>query len=446
MLSASEKEAAPTSTRTVLTGMLSGLDALLPELIEVYVDLHAHPELAFQETRTAALVASRLADQGFEVHTGIGGTGVVGVLTRGDGPVVMLRADMDALPVREATGLPYASSRTALDAQGDSVPVMHACGHDMHVACLLGATRLLADAGTSWAGTVVALFQPAEEVGAGALAMVEGGLFDLVPRPDVVFGQHVSEMPAGRIDHCSGPVMAAADSIRVRFFGRGGHGSAPELTVDPVLMACHAVVRLQSVVSREVAAQEQAVLTVGSIVAGTRENIIPEHADVLVDVRTFSPVVRERLLAAVERVVRHEALASGAPREPELQTIGRCPATVSDETATQRVVSAFADWFGQDRLLEIKPVMGSEDFGHLGEAAGSPSVYWAFGGGDPGAYARAEERGTANELPVNHSPFFAPVIEPTLSTGVATLVVASLAWLGDGGLQDCHRAEQASRE
>lgn len=432
------------SARATMTGLLSGLDVLLPELTDLYTDLHAHPELSFQETRTAALVTARLSGWGFDVHTGIGGTGVVGVLTRGEGPVVMLRADMDALPVREQTGLPYASTRTAVDRDGDSVPVMHACGHDMHVACLLGAAGLLATARSSWAGTVVALFQPAEEVGAGARAMVEDGLFDLVPRPDVVLGQHVSEMPAGRIDHCSGPVLAAADSIQARFFGRGGHGSAPELAVDPVVMACHAVVRLQSVVSREVAAQEQTVLTVGSIVAGTRENIIPEHADVLIDVRTFSPTVRERVLAAIERVVRHEALASGAPREPELQVIGRCPTTVNDEPATARVVHAFADWFGPDRLKRIDPVMGSEDFGHLGEAAGAPSVYWAFGGGDPQTYARAEQRGTTGELPINHSPLFAPVIEPTLSTGVATLVVASMAWLGDGDRPGPLPADEAS--
>lgn len=434
------------SARAHVAELLAELDALLPELTDVYVDVHAHPELSFQETRTAALVAARLSAWGFEVHTGVGGTGVVGTLTRGEGPVVMLRADMDALPVREETGLPYASTRTAVDRDGESVPVMHACGHDVHVACLLGAAGLLAASGASWTGTVVALFQPAEEIGAGALAMVEAGLFDLVPRPDVVLGQHVTEMPAGRIDHRSGPVLAAADSIRVRFFGRGGHGSAPELAVDPVVMACHAVVRLQSIVSREVAAQEQAVISVGSIVAGTRENIIPEHADVLVDVRTFSPTVRERVLAAVERVVRHEALASGAPQEPEMHVIGRCPPTVNDEQATERVVAAFADWFGPDRLHQIEPVMGSEDFGHLGEAAGAPSVYWAFGGGDREVYARAEQQGTTDQLPINHSPLFAPVIEPTLSTGVATLVVASLAWLGDGGRRDRLLAEGASTQ
>lgn len=430
---------------SAVSQLLGGLDALLPELTDLYVDLHAHPELSFEETRTAALIASRLSGWGFEVHTGVGGTGVVGVLTRGEGPVVMLRADMDALPVREETGLPYASARTAVDRDGGTVPVMHACGHDMHVACLLGAAGLLAVPEGSWTGTVVALFQPAEEIGAGARAMIEDGLFDRVPRPDVVLGQHVSEMPAGRIDYRSGPVLAAADSIRVRFFGRGGHGSAPELAVDPVVMACHAVIRLQSIVSREVAAQEQAVLTVGSIVAGSRENIIPEHADVLVDVRTFRPSVRERVLAAVERVVRHEALASGALREPEVQTIGRCPTTVNDERATERVVRAFTDWFGSDRLQQIDPVMGSEDFGHLGEAAGAPSVYWGLGGGDREVYAQAEQEGTTDQLPINHSPLFAPVIEPTLSTGVATLVVASLAWLGDGERQDRLLAEGASR-
>ncbi len=404
---------------------------MLPELSALYVDLHEHPELSFQEARTAAQVASRLSDLGFEVHTGIGGTGVAGVLTRGAGPVVMLRADMDALPVREETGLPYASTATALDAKGASVPVMHACGHDMHVASLVGAAAVLAAQEDSWSGTVVAVFQPAEEIGAGARAMIDDGLFDRVPLPDVVLGQHVGELPVGRIQHRAGPVLAAADSLRVRFHGRGGHGSAPELAVDPVLMACHAVVRLQSVVSREVAAKEQVVLTVGSIVAGTRENIIPDYADVLVDIRTFSPQVRERVLAAVERVVRHEAHASGAPRAPDIEVVGRCPPTVNDVPATERVVRALAEHFGQGALEHVDPVMGSEDFGHLGEAAGAPSVYWAFGGGDPEVYARAEAAGTADEIPINHSPLFAPVVEPTLVVGVSALVVAALAWLGE---------------
>jgi hippurate hydrolase len=337
---------------------------------------------------------------------------------------------MDALPVREQTGLGYASTRTAADDDGGTVPVMHACGHDMHVACLLGAAGLLAGPQDCWAGSLVVLFQPAEETGTGAQAMVDDGLYDRVPRPDVVLGQHVDETPAGRVEYRAGPVLAAADSLRVRFFGRGGHGSAPELSVDPVLMACHAVVRLQSVVSREVAARDRAVVTVGSIVAGTRGNIIPDHADILVDVRTFSPEVRDRVLAAVTRVVRHEAAASGAPRKPEVELVDRCPPTVNDETATERVVAAFTDWFGSDAVREIDPVMGSEDFAHLGLAAGAPAVYWGFGGGDPAAYARAEEEGRTAELPVNHSPLFAPVVDPTLGTGVAALVVAALAWLG----------------
>jgi hippurate hydrolase len=341
----------------------------------------------------------------------------------------MVRADMDALPVLEKTGLDYASTTTAVDEDGSRVPVMHACGHDMHVACLLGAAGLFAGS-DGWAGTLLVLFQPAEEIGAGALAMVEDGLFDRVPRPDVVLAQHVTEQPAGRLQYRAGPVLAAADSLRVRFLGRGGHGSAPELAVDPVVMACHAVVRLQTIVSREVAAGERAVLTVGSIVAGTRENIIPDCADVLIDVRTLSPDVRTTVLAAVDRVVRHEAAASGAPVEPEVRTIGRCPATVNDEAATARVVAAFTDWFGPDRLEEIEPVMGSEDFAHLGLAVGAPAVYWGFGGGDPALHARAVQEGTTAQLPINHSPLFAPVLDPTLSTGVSALVVASLAWLG----------------
>lgn len=417
------------SARRTAQQLLGGLQALLPELEDVYVDLHSHPELSLQETRTAAKVAACLTTWGYAVHTGIGGTGVVGVLSRGQGPVVMVRADMDALPVLEKTGLDYASTHVAVDEDGTRVPVMHACGHDMHVACLLGAARVFAEQ-DGWGGTLVVLFQPAEELGIGARAMVEDGLFDRVPRPDVVLGQHVSEKPAGRLQYRAGPVLAAADSLRVRFWGRGGHGSAPELAVDPVVMACHAVVRLQTIVSREVAAHERAVITVGSILAGTRENIIPDCADVLIDVRTLSSDVRKTVLAAVDRVVRHEAAASGAPAEPELHTTGRCPLTVNDDVATARVVAAFTDWFGEDCLEEIEPVMGSEDFAHLGLAAGAPAVYWGFGGGDPAVHARAEQQGTVAELPINHSPLFAPVPHPTLSMGVAALVVASLAWLG----------------
>jgi hippurate hydrolase len=410
--------------------VLSGLDLLVPELRGVYVDLHAHPELSGQERRTAGVVAGQLRAAGLEVTTGVGGHGVVGVLRNGVGPVVMVRADMDGLPVREETGLPYASVERAVGVDGETVPVMHACGHDMHVTCLLGATRLMADRCSRWSGTLVVVFQPAEESGEGARAMVEDGLFDLVPAPDVVLGQHAAPHPAGLLLHREGSVLAAADTIEVTLHGRGGHASAPELVVDPIVMVAATILRLQTLVAREVAPQQAAVVTVGQVHAGTRGNVLPDDATMVIDVRTFDPATRERLLASIIRVVRAEADASGAPRPPTITVVESLPPTVNDPEATARVVAAFAAYPATSTLHEPPASMGSEDFGHLGEACGAPSVFWFFGGGDPEHYARAERDGRlAEDVPSNHSPRYAPVIEPTLRTGVAAVVVAATAWL-----------------
>lgn len=410
--------------------LLTGLEATLPELEEVYVDLHAHPELSMQEVRTAGIVADRLDRWGYDVTTGVGGTGVVGTLVNGDGPVVMMRADMDALPVLEATGLDYASTQTALDSQGRSVPVMHACGHDMHVTCLLGAAQLFAGNAAGWRGTLVLVFQPAEETGTGARAMIEDGLFEQVPHPDIVLGQHLAPHPAGLMIHRSGPILAAADTVAVSLFGRGAHASAPELGVDPIVLAASVITRLQTIVSREVKPDQPAVVTVGAISAGNRGNVIPDCAELLIDVRTFSPQVRRDVLAAIRRIVDAEATASGAPRPPEVKNVESLPPTVNDPAATAQAVSAFGQHFGPDRLLELDPSLGSEDFGLFGRECGSPSVFWFLGGGDPERYARAEQEGRlAEDIPSNHSPRYAPVIEPTLSAGVCALVVAGSVWL-----------------
>jgi amidohydrolase len=386
----------------------------VPDLHELYRDLHQHPELSLQEFRTAGVLADALRPLGYEVTTGVGGTGVAGVLRNGDGPVVMLRADIDALPVQEATGLPYASTQRG---------VAHACGHDMHATCLIGAAERLAGTREEWSGTLLVVFQPAEELGLGARNMVEDGLFERFGKPDVVLAQHVGPLPAGMIAHGSGPLMAASDSVKVTLFGRGGHGSAPEIAVDPVLMAAHVVVRLQGIVAREISPSERAVVTVGRLQAGTKENVIPETAELGINIRSFSEHIRGMVRSAVERIVRAEAAASGALREPEFDWYDGMPVLVSDPDATERTVAAFAGHFGQERLIPGAVVNASEDVGYFGTAAGVPTVFWFFGGIDFSAW----EPGRA--VAMNHSPEFAPDIEPTLTTGVDALAVAARAWL-----------------
>ncbi len=396
----------------------------MTDLHELYRDLHRHPELSLQEFRTAGVLAEALRPSGFEVTTEVGGTGVVGVLRNGDGPVVMLRADIDALPVQETTGLPYASVARATNAQGEEVPVAHACGHDMHATCLIGAAERLAQTREEWKGTLLVVFQPAEELGCGARNMVEDGLFDRFGKPEVVLAQHVGPLPAGMIAHGSGPVMAASDSVRVTLFGRGGHGSAPETAVDPVLMAAHVVVRLQGIVSREIAPSERAVVTVGRLQAGTKENVIPETAELGINLRAFNDHIRGILRDAVERVVRAEAAASGAPREPEFDWYDGMPVLVSDPDATARTMAALAEHFGTHNLIPGAVVNASEDVGAFGTAAGVPTVFWFFGGVDFGTHE------PGRPVAMNHSPEFAPDIEPTLTTGVDALVVAARTWLG----------------
>lgn len=410
------------------SGFTSIVSGLLPELEILYKDIHSHPELSLQETRTAGIAAGRLRAAGYEVASGIGKTGVVGVLRNGAGPTVMLRADMDALPVQEATGLEYASKATAADRTGKTVPVMHACGHDMHVACLIGGATIMAEVRDTWRGTLVALFQPAEETGEGAQAMINDHLFSHFPKPDVILGQHVMSMPAGVLACRSGVITSAGDSFEIRMFGRGAHGSMPEASIDPVVMAASTVLRLQTIVSREIAAAESAVLTVGALQAGTKENVIPDEAVLKINVRTYDEGVRKRVLAAVERIVKAEAAASGAPREPEIRALDRYAAVRNDPDAEQRVVQALTEYF-PGRVHETLPTSASEDFGCFGTAWHVPSVFWFVGGIDPNLFEQARKSGRLGEIPTNHNPRFAPVIHPTLETGVEALVVAARAWL-----------------
>ncbi|TWD84026.1 hippurate hydrolase [Kribbella amoyensis] len=405
----------------------------LIELSELYKDLHAHPELSLQEVRTARVVADRLRALGFEVTEGVGGTGVVGSLANGAGPTALLRADMDALPVDEQTGLTYASTVRSADQHGQDVPVMHACGHDMHVTCLLGAAAALAGDRDSWRGTLVLAFQPAEELGVGAQAMVDDGLFELVGTPDVVLGQHVSPLPAGVLGLTAGPCFAGADTVKITLYGRGGHGSRPEVCVDPVVMAAATVLRLQTIVSRDVAASDPVVVTIGSMRAGTKENIIPDEAELQLSIRTFEPAVLRTVLASIERIVNGEAATSGAPRAPRIDHPMSFPAVVNDPDAVARTRPLFAAEFGPGRLVDPGPVTGSEDVGILARAAGAPCVFWLLGGADPQHFAGLTEMADLHEavakLPSNHSPLYAPVIEPTISTGVAALTAAARGWL-----------------
>ena len=409
--------------------ILTNLGALLPDLESVYKDIHSHPELSMQENRTAGIAADRLRAAGYEVTARVGQTGVVGLLRNGDSPTVMLRADMDALPVQEATGLLYASKLTATDGTGKTVPVMHACGHDMHVTWLIGVAALLAQNRNAWRGTLMTVFQPAEETGAGAQAMIDDGLFKRFPKPSAILGQHVMVGTSGDISTRYGVITSAGDSLQIRMFGRGAHGSMPQSSIDPVVMAAATVLRLQTIVSREIAPTDAAVVTVGSLQAGTKENVIPDEAIIKLNVRTFDEDVRKRVLSAIERIVNAEAEASRAPKKPEITLLDRYPLVKNDQEATKRAMDAFRSYFRADRAKDTQPTTASEDFGSFGTEWQVPSVFWFVGGTDPETYAAAKKAGTIDELPTNHNPRFAPVIHPTLEAGVEAMVVASQAWL-----------------
>jgi len=409
------------------------------DLEALYIDLHRHPELSFQETRTAGVIAQHLTDLGIEFEEGIGKTGVVGVIRNpstgsgesGDGPVVWLRADMDALPVPEQTGLEYASTARGTDPAGNDVPVMHACGHDMHVTAMLGALERLVATTDEWSGTVVVVFQPAEEYGSGAQAMIADGVLDRFPKPDIVLGQHVTPLPAGTIGVRGGTQMAASDGLTVTLLGRGGHGSRPQATIDPVVMAAATVMRLQTIVSREVDPRDVAVVTVGSIHAGLKNNIIPAEAKLELSLRYPDDEARARVLEKVERIVRAEAQASGAEEPPVIVTDHTLPPTINDTAATAHLTAAFDAAFGEGTVIDPGMFTGSEDVSWFAREAGVPLVYWFWGGVDPAAFAAAAAAGTIeHDIPTNHSPFFAPVIQPTLSRGVDALVVAAREFLG----------------
>ena len=395
------------------------------------IHLHSHPELSQQESATAATIAAHGALEGFTVYKGIGGHGLAAVLRNGPGKTVLLRADMDALPVEEKTGLSFASKVTMKDSDGTVKPVMHACGHDIHVTCLLAAAELLTTIKAAWQGTLVLVFQPAEERGCGAQQMVDGGLYDHVPIPDIVLGQHVMPMRAGTIGCRVGIMMAASDSLRVTLYGRGGHASMPNRTIDPVVLAASTVMRLQTIVSREVDPSDVAVVTVGSLQAGQTENIIADKAELKVNIRTIDTETRRKVIAAVERIVKAECEASGVEEAPLIENSSSFPLTMNDKGAAEWLLAEFGSYFGKDFNPHLPRVNGSEDFSILGSSVGKPCCFWMIGGTDPTKWDEAEKKGRLMEdIPVNHSPFFAPVMQPTIRIGVDAMVLAAMTFLG----------------
>jgi amidohydrolase len=370
----------------------------------IYRTIHSNPELSLQEEATAAVIANHLRSlKDVEVRTAIGGHGVVGILRNGDGKTILLRADMDALPLQEQTGLNYASTKRMVDiADNTEKPVMHACGHDMHITSLLAAGELLNSCRDFWKGTVVLLFQPNEERGAGAQAMVDDGLYDeekhAIPKPDVVLGSHVMPMKAGKLNTRKGVFGSAADSFSVTLFGRGGHGSRPHTTIDPVVLASSTVMKLQTIVSRETNPQEAVVVTVGALQAGTIENVISGEAKLLINTRTFSAESRTNVRAAIERIINAECQAAGSPRPPLIEETSSFPLLYNDEIVTEIVSQAMEDYFGSNFSPNGPISMGSEDFGNL--AISTPSCFWNYGGIDPQMWDDVEKRGKlAEEIP-----------------------------------------------
>jgi amidohydrolase len=417
-----------TQIKALNAKMDSALEEMLPEMEEIYKDIHRNPELSMQEKRTAQIAADYLKKYNWDVTTGIGGTGVVGLLKNGEGSTAMLRADMDALPITEATGVPYASTVRAKDEDGMEVGVSHVCGHDFHVTWLMGTARLLAEHKDQWSGTVLAVFQPGEEVGRGAKAMMDDGMMTRFPKPDIILGQHVMVGIAGSVGHRSGAILSGGDSLKVKLFGRGSHGSQPQNSIDPVIMAAATTMRLQTIVSREIGPDKSAVVTVGSLQAGTKENVIPDDATLKLNIRTFDQDVRSHIISAIKRVCCAECQASDAPKEPEFSTISFYPLTENDAQATAKVAEAFDAQFS-DRSYETPRRSASEDFSVFGREWKVPYVFWFVGGTDKNIFLEAKKNKSINAIPSNHSPKFAPVLHPTLKTGFVTMITAASVWL-----------------
>lgn len=412
---------------------LRGLDALYPRLSELYIHLHQHPELSLCEEKTALLMSTRLRELGYDVTERVGGHGVVALLRNGEGPVVLLRADMDGLPIEEKTGAAFASKVRMPNHEGQEMPVMHACGHDVHMTSLVGAAALLAQSKDTWRGTLMLICQPAEEGFAGAKAMVKDGLFEKFPKPDFCLGLHVdNRMPANQIGVTSGPVFAASNSVDITVYGVGGHGSTPHRTIDPIVIGARIVTTLQTIVARELDPLDSAVVTVGTFHAGTKRNIIPEEAKLELTVRTYKPETRQRVMDAIVRISKAEAAAAGAPKEPliDLGLNDGYDVVINEPGLTDRLAGTLGKALGTGRVQRIEPMMGSEDFGVFGTTANVPSIQFRFGTVNEALYADAKAKGRHLMLPGPHSPYYLPDQEPTIRTGVTIFTLSALELMG----------------
>ena len=398
------------------SGVGAEVDAAYAKGEALYIDLHKAPELSFHETATAARIATELRTLGFDVTTGVGGTGVVAVLKNGDGPTVLLRTELDALPVTEATGLPFASTVHTKDDGGNDVGVMHACGHDLHMAAVVSTARIMAGDRSHWHGTLVVIGQPAEERTSGARAMIADGLLTRFPRPDFAIAVHDDpRYPSGTIGYHAGPILSNSDAITIRIFGRGGHGARPETTVDPVVIAARTVLTLQTIVSREISPFDQAVITVGAIHGGTKRNIIPDEVRLDLTVRSFTDPVRQHLRSAIERVAKAEAAAAAAPKEPSIELSEPTYALVNDTALTTRISSMLVRELGSTRVRDFPAEGASEDFSEF-QRAGIPTLMLKIGATEPAMYEKAMREGTT--VPSLHSASFKPDLAPTLKAAI----------------------------
>jgi amidohydrolase len=403
------------------------VEAVYPDAHALYVDIHEHPELSSHENQTAAKLAGSLRELGYEVTEHVGGKGIVAILKNGAGPTVMLRTELDALPVEEKTGLPYASTVRAKDDAGRDVPVMHACGHDLHMAAIFATGAIMARSKNTWRGTLMLIGQPAEETITGTKAMLDDGLLKRFPKPDVAVALHVTnDLPAGEVGITPGVYNTNADSLRITIYGKGGHGSAPQTAIDPIVIAARTILALQTITSREVKPGEMAVVTVGYIQAGTKNNIIPDHAELGLTVRTRKKEVREQVLAAIARITRAEAEAAGAPRPPSIEHYEATDLVYNDPALAQRLRGVLESALGKDNVVMEEPITPSEDFSYF-TAQGTPGFYFNLGGADPEKLAQAKAAGTT--LPSNHSPLFAPDVDPALHTGIEAEVAVLRALL-----------------